>query len=170
MGRSGIDSTHGGADLLISRLLSSLLFALFLSGCDAQNEPLPYPLTISEEGLGAIHPDMPFDQINTSLSGFSFEKLSQISPDQSETIFQIKRGERVIAHIISDSSGKKIASIHILSPLVKNRDNLGLGDPLPLSETLICTHHQCTSSDEPSLSYRIDPNGRTIREITFSRL
>jgi hypothetical protein len=155
---------------LISRLLSSLLAALFLSGCDAPNEPLPYPLTISEEGLGAIHPDTPFDQINTSLNGFSFEKLSRISSEQSESIFQIKRGEKVIAQIISDSSGKKIASIHILSPLVKNRDNLGLGDPLPLSETLICTDEQCTSRDEPSLSYRIDPNGRTIREITFSRL
>lgn len=155
---------------MIYRILPFLFSALAIVGCTVPNEPLPYPLTISEEGLGAIHPETPFDQVNTKLSGFTFEKLSQISPDHPETIFQMKRGDNVIAQIISDPSGKKIASILITSPLVKNKDNQGLGDPLPMDKTLRCDKNLCSNINEPSLLYRIDPNGRIIREITFSRL
>jgi len=162
-----IPSTDGGESLLIYRIL---LFAFLFIGCSSTNNILPYPLTISEEGLGAIHADTPFNQVNTSLSGFTFEKLSQVSPDQSEMIYQMKRGERIIAHIVSDSSGKKIATIHILSPLIKNKYDQGIGDPLPRANTLLCTAEECHYRDEPSLRYRIDPNQRTIREITFSRL
>lgn len=151
------------------RLFFSLLPLLFV-GCDVPNEPLPYPLTISEEGLGALHADTPFNQVNTTLSGFEFEKLSQVSPDKPEMIFQMKRGNHILAHIVSDSSGKKIASIHILSPLIKNKERLGLGDRLPLSETTLCTEDLCHRQNEPSLSYRIDPNQRTIREITYQKL
>lgn len=170
MERARFHPTHGGACFLIARILSLLPIVLTIGGCYLPNEPLPYPLTISEEGLGAIHPETPFDQVNTKLSGFTFEKLSQISPDHPETIFQIKRGENVIAQIISDTSGKKIATILITSPLVKNRQNQGLGDPLPMDKTLHCDDNLCSNTNEPSLLYRIDPNGRIIREITFSRI
>ncbi|MGA9046709.1 hypothetical protein [Sulfuricurvum sp.] len=155
---------------MIFRRFSVPALALLFTGCLTQNTALPYSLRITEEGLGAIHADTPFDQVSTSLSGFTFEKLSQISPDQSEMIYQMKRGERVLAHIVSDPSGKKIATIHILSPLIKNKYDQGVGDPLPRANTLLCTAEECRYQDEPSLSYRIDPNQRTIREITFSRL
>ena len=164
---TGIPSTDGGESLLIYRIL---LFAFLFIGCSSTNNILPYPLTISEEGLGAIHADTPFDQVNTSLSGFTFEKLSQISPGQSEMIYQMKRGESVLAHIVSDPSGKKIAAIHILSPLIKNKYGQGVSDPLPRTNTLLCTAEECRYRDEPSILYRIDSNQRTIREITFSPL
>ncbi len=151
------------------RLLFSLLPLIFI-GCGVPNEPLPYPLTISEEGLGALHADTPFNQVNTTLSGFEFEKLSQISPDKSEIIFQMKRSKHILAHIVSDSSGKKIASIHILSPLIKNKEELGIGDLLPLNETTLCTENLCHYPEEPSLLYRIDSKSRTIREITYQKL
>lgn len=152
------------------RVLSLALFALFIGGCNVPNEPLPYPLTLSEEGLGALRYDTPFEQVNLSLSGFEFAKLSRISPDRTETIFQMKRGGTTIAHIVSDPSGKKISAIHILSPLIKNTDNLGLGDPLPPTKEFICSDNLCYRKKEPSVHYRIDPNTRTIREITFSRI
>lgn len=155
---------------MIFRRFALPVLALLLTGCLTQNTALPYSLRITEEGLGAIHADTPFDQVSTSLSGFTFEKLSQISPDQSEMIYQMKRGERVLAHIVSDPSRKKIATIHILSPLIKNKYDQGVGDPLPRVNTLLCTAEECRYRDEPSLRYRIDPNQRTIREITFSRL
>lgn len=155
---------------MIFRQFSLLLLALLFKGCLTQNTALPYSLRISEEGLGAIHADTPFDQVSTSLSGFSFEKLSQISPGQSEMIYQMKRGESIIAQIVSDPSGKRITTIHILSPLIKNKYDQGIGDPLPLTNTLLCTAEECRYRDEPSILYRIDSNQRTIREITFSRL
>jgi len=167
MERAGLPPAHGGADILIPR---SLLIALFLIGCGTPDETLPYTLTVSEEGLGAIHPETPFEQISTSLSGFEFEKLSQISPQESEIIFQMKRGNAAMAHIVSDSSGKKIAAIHILSPLIKNKNHQGLGDSLPLSTTLQCQDQECHYTNEPSLHYRIDPKERTILEITYQRL
>lgn len=154
---------------MIQRAFLGLLPLIFI-GCGTPNEPLPYPLSISEEGLGALHADTPFNQVNSTLSGFEFEKLSQISPDKTEMIFQMKRGEYILAHIVSDSSGKKIASIHILSPLIKNKEKLGLGDLLPLNKTTICIEDMCHSQNEPSLHYRIDPNTRTIREITYQKL
>lgn len=167
MERTCLPSTHGGADILILRIL---ITALILIGCSTPSDTLPYPLLISEEGLGAIHPDTPFEKISTSLSGFEFEKLSQISPQESEIIFQMKRGNSVMAHIVSDASGKKIVSIHILSPLIKNKNNQGLGDLLPQTKTLKCADDLCHYPEEPSLLYRIDPKSRTIREITYQKL
>lgn len=82
----------------------------------------------------------------------------------------MKRGEKTVAEIISDGSGKKIAEIQILSPLVKNKYNQGLGDLLPASKSLQCNDDLCHNKNEPSVHYRIDQNTRTIKEITFSRL
>lgn len=167
MERTHLPPADGGESLLIYRILLS---AFLLIGCSNSDNALPYPLTISEEGLGAIHPNTPFTQISTSLSGFEFEKLSQISPENPEIIYQMKRGDRLIAQIVSDASGKKISAIHVLSPQIKNKDNLGLGDPLPQTQTLTCRDELCSYGDEPSLHYRIDPKTRTIREITFQKL
>jgi len=167
MERAGLASADGGEDLLIIR---TLLSAFLVIGCSTPNNTLPYPLIISEEGLGAIHPDTPYDEISTSLSGFEFEKLSQISPEHPEMIYQMKRGKALIAHIVSDPSGKKISAIYILSSQIKTKNNLGVGDPLPQTESLKCLNDLCQNTDEPSLHYRIDPKTRTIREITFQKL
>lgn len=170
MERACLDPAYGGAGILTLHILLFTLFILTINGCNTPNESLPYPLTISEEGLGAIHYNTPFDQVNTSLSGFTFEKLSKISPDQKEIIFQVKRGKNTMADIVSDSSGKKIAEIQVVSPLIKNKYAQGLGDILPQSKTLQCSNDLCHNENEPSIHYRIDRNTRTIKEITFSRL
>jgi hypothetical protein len=167
MERASLSSADGGEDLLSTRFL---LIALVFVGCSSPNNTLPYPLIISENGLGAIHPDTPFEQISTSLSGFEFEKLSQISPQYPEMIYQMKRGDTLIAHIVSDSSGKKISEIHILSPLIKNKHHLGLGETIPQNTPINCRDELCSYPDEPSVYYRIDSNTRTIREITFQKL
>lgn len=167
MERPCLDSTHGGAAILIYRFL---LVALFFIGCGSHDAALPYPLTISEDGLGAIHPDTPINQVNTVLSGFEFEKLSQVSSDHNNVILQMKRSGHPIAQIVSDETGKRIAAIYITSNLIKNKQGLGLGDPLPKNEHILCDGNLCTGTNEPSLHYRIDPNRRTILEITFSRL
>lgn len=170
MERTGFDSAYGRAGILMFRLSSLVLFALLINGCDTPNRSLPYALSITEEGLGSLHPDTPFSQVNTSLSGFEFEKLSQITPGQNEMIFLMKRGEKTLAQIVSDPSGKKIAEIQITSELIKNRYDQGLGDPLPTSKTLHCKGDICQNENEPSLHYRIDQKTRIIKEITFSRL
>jgi hypothetical protein len=164
--RASLDSAHGGAGILIYR---TLLIAFFVFGCSSQNTTLPYPLTISEEGLGAIHPNTPFDQVEGKLSGFTIDKLSQVSSDQSETIVQLKRGEKIFAQIISDPSGKKISQILILSPLIKNTHNQGIGDPLT-PQNLLCTQESCHYSNEPSILYQTEGSNHTIREITYTKL
>lgn len=167
MERACLDSTYDRAAILIYRFL---LVVLFFIGCGSPNAALPYPITISEEGLGAIHPDTPINQINTLLSGFDFEKLSQVSSDHNNVILQMKRAGHPIAQIVSDETGKKIAVIYITSNLIKNKQGLGLGDTLPKNEHILCKGDLCTGINEPSVHYRIDPNRRTILEITFSRL
>lgn len=170
MERTCLTPTYARENILILRILVLSLITLYLSGCSTPKDALPYPLTISEEGLGSIHPNTPFNQLNSSLSGFTFEKLSRVSPDQNQLIFQLKRGKMLIADIVSDSSGKKIAEIQIVSPLIKNKNHQGLGDQLPMSKTLRCKNDLCYYENEPSLHYRIDLNTQIIQEITFSRL
>lgn len=155
---------------MICRLSPVLLLALLISGCGTPDKSFPYPLKITEEGLGSLQPDTPFNQINTSLSGFEFEKLSPISSLENEKIYLMKRGGQTVAQIISDPSGKKIAEIQITSALIKNRYDQGIGDLLPESKTLRCIDDVCRNDNEPSLRYRIDRKTRIIKEITFSRL
>lgn len=152
------------------KTLLTLATIVIFSGCSTQSDEFPYPLVISEEGLGSIHPSTPFQEVNTRLSGFSFDKFSQISPERPESIYQIKRGKNVIAQISSDLSGKKISSIHILSPLIKNKYHQGIGDTLTLRPALICKNNTCHYANEPSVHYTLNPNGQTVREITFSRI
>lgn len=167
MERTRFDSAHGGEGILIYRFL---IIALLFIGCGSVDTHLPYPLTISEEGLGMIHPDTPFDQITTTLSGFEFDKLSQVSSDHNSVILQIKRANHPIAQIVSDETGKKIAAIYITSNLIKNKQGIGLGDPLAQNDQIHCNATECISKNEPSVHYRIDPEHRTILEITFSPL
>lgn len=165
---TSIDGRESFLNVLFSIL--AITAALLISGCDSSSDiHLPYPLIISEEGLGAIHPHTPFDQVSTTLSGFTFEKLNLVSPNQNIVLLQMQRDKMPIAHIISDPSGKQIASIEILSPLVKNRYNQGIGDSLGISETIICQSLSCRYTQEPSLTYTISPE-RTIRKITYQKL
>jgi hypothetical protein len=161
------DSVDGGAGIL--KTLLALTTIVILAGCSTQSDSIPYSLTISETGLGAIHPDTQFDQIEGKLSGFNIDKLSQVSAQQSELIIQLKRGKQVFAQIIFDTSGKKISQIVILSPQIKNIHNQGIGEELT-PQNLLCDKTNCRYSDEPSVSYRLGDDNRTIREITFSRL
>jgi hypothetical protein len=165
--RTRFDPAYGGAGILIYRFF---IIPLLFIGCGSVDTHLPYPLTISEEGLGAIHPDTPINQVNTLLSGFEFDKLSQVSSDRNSVILQMKRGTHPIAQIVSDESGKKIAAIYINSNLIKNKQGIGLGEPLPQNDQIRCDGPECISKNEPSVHYRIDPANRTILEITFSRL
>lgn len=152
-------------------IIRILLAAVLFIGCSTTPDTtLPYPLTISEEGLGALHTDTAFDQVPTLLIGFEFQKLNKISTEHTEIIYQAKRGGKAIAHIVSDASGKKIVAIHILSPLIKNKYNLGLGDTMPSNSPLICTDELCFYPNEPSVHYKLESKTRTIREITFQKL
>ena len=152
------------------KLLLALAAIVIFAGCSTQSDEFPYPLVISEEGLGSIHPNVPFEEVNTRLSGFSFDKFTQISPEHPESIYQIKRGKNVIAQISSDPSGKKISSIHIVSPLIKNKYHQGIGDILTPRADLVCKNDTCSYANEPSVHYALDPDGQTVREITFSRI
>ena len=142
---------------------------LFMAGCSQENKTLPYPLSLTEEGLGAIHPDTPFEEIPTAILGFECEKLTAVSSSNKELIYQIKRGGDPLAHVVSDPSGKKIASIHILSPLSPDSRGQTLGDPL-MDEPFICDNTRCFDPETPALHYTIDPDTRRILEITLQRL
>lgn len=165
MERACIDSTDAGADLLMVRLLIPLL----LIGCSQPSTSLPYPLVISEEGLGAIHPDTPMEEIPSLMIGFKAEKLTPVSSSATEILYQIKRGGTPIAHIVSDPSGKRVASIHVLSPAIKDPYDQSIGQPLK-APSFVCQNGRCTDPSKPQLIYNIDPKTRSILEITFQKL
>lgn len=149
-----------------------ILFPLLFWGCQTSSNTLPYPLTITSEGVGAIHIGGSFDipLLRGKLPGFEIEKLSAVNALQTQTILQLKRYDEPIAFIVSDAAGAIISEIIIRSPLIKNSHEVGVNDPLPLSEKLHCVSEQCRYTDEPSITYVINSETHTIREITVQRL
>ncbi len=147
----------------------SILIVWLLSGCSEPASTLPYPLVITQEGLGAIHPETPIDQIPTLMVGFEIEKLSAVSSSNEASIYQIKREGTLLAHVVSDRSGKKIDSIHILSPLIKDGYNQAINEPLK-EKGFLCESGRCTDPSSPQIIYTIDPKNRTILEITYQKL
>lgn len=149
------------------RLSGWILLPLLFWGCHDASTPLPYPLTISPEGVGAIHINGNFDipLLCGKLPGFEIKKLSSVTPDQPQTILQLTRYDEPILLIVSDSSETKIAQIIVRSPLIKDSAGVGVSDILPISEKLRCDHNQCRYQDKPTITYRIESQSRSIREI-----
>lgn len=146
--------------------------AFFLSNCHSPDGSLPYPLTITPEGMGSIHPGEPFDiaLLRGKLPGFELEKLSRVASEKGATILQLTRGDKPIALIVSDQTGVTLSEIIILSPLVKNFRGLGINDIFPSTKDLNCTQEVCRYTNQPSILYRIDLNSRAIREIILQPL
>ncbi|MFZ2890013.1 hypothetical protein [Sulfuricurvum sp.] len=166
MERARLPATDGGEDFLIYR---TLLMALLFIGCSTPLDTLPYPLTLSEKGLGAIHPNTPFDKIPSIMIGFKCEKLNIVSSNTTEIIYLIQKGSQPIAQIVSNPSGNKITQIHVLSPQIKDSYNQSIGDLLSYQGAL-CKKNSCHYPAAPSVIYKIDPKTQTIREITFQKL
>lgn len=153
-------------------VLFALTFSLFLVNCHSPQEPLPYPITLNEEGLGAIRPGGTYDSalIQSKLPGFTVEKLSQITPQKSQSLLALKRGEHLLAHIFPDSREKGIERITLYSGLIKDHRGQSIGDVIQADGDLRCGENECHYGAETPLRYRIDPSSRIIREITLQKL
>lgn len=150
------------------RLSGWILLSLLFWGCHDSPTHLPYPLTITPEGIGTIHLKGTFDipLLSGKLPGFEIKKLSSVTPDQPQDILQLTRYDEPIALIVSDSGKTKIAQIIVRSPLLKDPAGVGINDILSLSERVYCDRNQCHYKDKPTIIYSIEPQSRVIREIT----
>lgn len=148
------------------------MLPLLFWGCHHSSDTLPYPLTLSEEGMGSVHPGDSFDiaLLRGKLPGFELELLSPVASAKSAPLIRLKREEREIALFGSDPEGSRITEIIILSPLVKNDEGIGINDPLPDSDAIRCNGDECRYRDHPSITYRIETASRTIREISLQKL
>ena len=149
-----------------------LTIILLISGCHSPEEPLPYPITLSSEGLGPLHPGESFEisAIQGKLPGFTVEKMSLVTPGRSETLLLLKRGESVLAHILPGSDEKQIAQITLCSDRIKDQRGQTIGETIQKSSDLHCNGSECRYGADESLSYRIDPGSGIIREITLQKL
>ena len=157
---------------MISRFAFAAAAAGILGGCGPSGGSLPYPLTVTSEGLGAIHPQDPFDPkaVEMKLPGFNVEKVSPITPSDPEPILILKRGGTTIAYLSPDSSGETIAQISVVSPLVRDKRGQGIADTIQQTPDLVCKRNLCRYHDDSRLIYQIDPQTGTIREITVQKL
>lgn len=171
MGRQSLPAADGREALLNPALPLLLASALLFVGCGVSEDSLPYPLTITDEGVGAIRPGMAFDssRIQSTLPGFTVDAVSRISPQKEPMILLLKRGDTPILYLLPDSEGKQILRITALSPLIKDRYDQGIGDPLRTTPSLSCKESECFYADTPGVRYTLDPAGR-IREITVQKL
>jgi len=151
-------------------LLLPLVF--WFNACSQPNNVLPYPLTITEEGLGAIHPERPYDfnTLQASLPGIDFIRFEPVSSESIEHIILLKRGSINIAQIFIEPNQKKIHEIFILSSQIKNKDHRGIGDTLNQRSSLHCEADLCRYTDEPSVSYKINIQTHRILEISYRKL
>lgn len=150
------------------------LFFSFLvfSSCSQPTNILPYPLTITEEGVGAIHPSQPYDFniLRSSLPGIECIRLHSVSSADQRQIILLKRGTENLAQLLIASDQKNIQEIVILSSQIKNKDRRGIGETLASRTTLHCTKSICRYNDEPSLEYKLDPLTHRILEISYRKL
>jgi len=151
-------------------LFFSLLF--LVNACSEPHDSLPYPIAITQEGLGAIHPDQPYDfnTLQASLPGIEFIRFQPVSSERIEQIILLKRGSMNLAQIFLEPDQKKIREIFILSPQIKNRLNKGIGDTLNPHPSLECTNDLCRYDDEPSVRYKVNTQTRRILEISYRKL
>lgn len=155
------------------RLSSCLLFVfLLVSGCHSPDEPLPYPITMNKEGLGPIRIGDAFEigAIQGKLPGFTVEKMSRVTPERSETVFFLKRGEMVLAHIFPGDDARAIEAITLCTEQIQDIRGQRIGTKIQGSKDLLCSGATCRYGTEPSLRYLIDPETRIIREITLQKL
>jgi len=150
----------------------TLFLPILFWGCQPSSDALPYPLTISEEGVGSVHLGGSFDiaLLRGKLPGFELELLSEVASAKSSPIIRLKRGGKEIALLVSDPKGSILTEVIILSPRVKNTQGIGINDLLPDTEAIRCIRDKCRYSNNSSVTYRIEPGSRTIREITLQKL
>lgn len=154
------------------RLPVLALCAVLFFGCQHNSDSLPYPLTLSTQGVGAIHLGESFDiaLLRGKLPGFELDTLSRVASAKEASVIRLKRGDEVIAMIAADQTGSVISEIIILSPLIKNMQGMGINDTLPPDKDIRCVRDECRYTGEPSIAYRIESNTRTIREIMIQPL
>ncbi len=148
-----------------------LALGAFFIGCSTPHDrPLPYPLTLSPEGLGPIRPGSAFDPaaIQGKLPGFAVEKISRVTPGRSETILLLKRDGRILAHIFPDVAGETITRVSVVSALISDDTGRKVGDPR--STPLECGDAECLDRSRPALRYHLAPGGKTISEISVVKL
>lgn len=172
MERTCIPAADAGAGLLMRVLFPLLTLAFLSGGCQAPTEPLPYPITLSPEGLGPVRPGLSFDiaALQSKLPGFTVEKMSQITPERSQILFTLKRGDAVMAYIFPDEQGKRIGHISVVTERIPDHNGQKVGDPIHENPSLRCAGDECRYETHPSLSYRLAPSSRIIREITLQKL
>lgn len=149
-----------------------LLLGLLFWGCDTPHDPsLPYPMTLTSEGLGTLRAGERFEAslIQGRFPGLGVEKLSQIVPQGAQTLFILKRHETALGYVFPDKSGKAVAKITVISPLIPDETGRKTGEVLPALPNIRCSGEECTLEHSP-LRYRIDPASRIIREITLQKL
>lgn len=149
-----------------------VLLGVLIAGCDSPQDPsLPYPMTLTSQGLGSLRMGTAFEPslIQGKLPGLNVEKLSQIVPQGAETLLVIKRGDTVLGYVFPDDSGKSVAKIAVTTPLIPDETGRKTGQPLPPLAKMRCSGDECAFVDSP-LRYRIDPANRIIREIVVQKL
>ncbi len=154
------------------RLLLMIAASLALLGCQPPKEPLPYPITLGAQGLGALKIGGEFGvgPIAQKLPGFELEKLSKVTPGRVETLLVLKRGETVLAYVFPDREGKKVIRITLCDGTIADARGERVGRPLRSREGLRCDAETCVDAANGALSYRIDPESATVREITLQKL
>ncbi|MBD3823686.1 MAG: hypothetical protein IE916_04175 [Epsilonproteobacteria bacterium] len=156
-----------------------LLCALLLSGCDSPTST-PNPLSIHNNGLGAIHADTPFKlhEIESKLRSYRVESYSASPNSKNKSLMRVSHAKRDVAYISTYSHAKEHADVDeiiVVSDIVTTPFKTKIGKPRESGDIFTCQEHQkhllCTSANHGNLSAVFQMNADRewiLEEIVWS--
>lgn len=109
---------------------SSLFALLTLSACSNDTKPLPYPMTLKEEGIGKINAGTPFDaaKVGALLPGFDVDSYTSFKEGKPYPILRITRNGHEIMIISPSKDVQLLGSLSVTTPAITTADGYHVGD------------------------------------------
>lgn len=119
---------------------------LFTVGCSDASKTLPYTVKISEEGIGRIKGDTPFDasHIAALMPGFKVTRYTSFIEGIGYPAIHISRGGNAVLTLTPASDGTRIADITVHTPEVEAPGGVRVGDAF---ETLLKSTDTCRAGE-----------------------
>lgn len=120
---------------------------LFFTACSDDAKPLPYPMSLKEEGIGKINADTPFDAVKVAsmLPGFDVSPYTSFKEGRPYPILRVARNNHEIMIISPSKDAKRLGSLSIMTPAIPSPGGHHLGESY--AAIFSATAPSCRSGD-----------------------
>lgn len=134
---------------MLSLPFTLLIFsvALFTAACSESSKGIPYAVEISEEGVGRIKADTPFNaaQITTLMPGFKVTPYTSFISGNAHPVLHLSRAGRPVMTVMPAVGSTRIESIAVHSPEIAVSNGARIGDRF---DAIFQRNDTCLMSEE----------------------